>query len=110
MKVTFKGNYSGSVSKKFDIVPKGTSLSVKWKKKSSQTSGYQVQYSTNSKFKKGNKTVTIKSNKSSVKKITKLKAKKKYYVRVRTYKNVKISGKTVKLYSGWSKAKAVRTK
>ncbi len=120
VKVTFKGNYSGSISKKFDIVPKGTSLSkvskgrksltVKWKKKSSQTSGYQVQYSTNSKFKKGNKTVTIKSNKSSVKKITKLKAKKKYYVRVRTYKNVKISGKTVKLYSGWSKAKAVRTK
>ena len=120
VKVTFKGNYSGSISKKFDIIPKGTSLSkvskgrksltVKWKKKSSQTSGYQVQCSTNSKFKKGNKTVTIKNNKASIKKITKLKAKKKYYVRVRTYKKVKISGKTVKMYSGWSKAKAVRTR
>ena len=31
-------------------------------------------------------------------------------VRVRTYKTVKIGGKSVKLYSGWSKAKSVTTK
>lgn len=35
---------------------------------------------------------------------------RKYYVRVRTYKTVKFGGKNVKLYSGWSKAKTVRTK
>ena len=34
------------------------------------------------------------------------KAKKKYYVRVRTYKTVK--GK--KIYSSWSKAKVLKTK
>ncbi len=120
VKVTFKGNYSGSMSKTFDIVPKSTSLlkvtaakkafTVKWKKQSSQTSGYQVQYSTSSKFKTGNKTATISRNKTTSKKISKLKSKKKYYVRVRTYKNVKIGKKTVKLYSGWSKAKSVKTK
>ena len=37
-------------------------------------------------------------------------AKKKYYVRVRTYKTVKINGKSIRIYSGWSKAKTVTTK
>ena len=37
-------------------------------------------------------------------------AKKKYYVRIRTYKNVKFNGKTVKVYSSWSKSKSVKTK
>lgn len=45
-----------------------------------------------------------------MKNVGKLKAKKKYYVRVRTYKTVKFGGKSVKLYSGWSKAKSVTTK
>ena len=39
-------------------------------------------------------------------KVKKLKAKKKYYVRVRTYKTVK--GK--KVYSSWSKVKNIKTK
>lgn len=38
--------------------------------------------------------------------VGKLKAKKKYYVRVRTYNTVKFGGKSVKLYSGWSKPRA----
>ena len=42
--------------------------------------------------------------------VKKLKAKKKYYVRVRTYKTVKINGKSIRIYSGWSKAKTVTTK
>ena len=105
VKVKLKGNYSGSKSMTYNINPKGTSVSkvtaakkgfkVTWKKQATQTTGYQVQYSTSSKFKKA-KTV--------------LSAKKKYYVRVRTYKTVKIGGKSVKLYSGWSKAKSVTTK
>ena len=73
--------------------------------KATQTTGYQLQYSTSSKF-KGAKTVTITKNKTTSKKISKLKAKKKYYVRVRTYKTV---GKT-KYYSSWSKVKSVKTK
>ena len=75
-------------------------FTVKWKKKSSIT-GYQIQYSTNSKFKKGNKSIKIKNAKTISKKITKLKAAKKYYVRIRTYKGKK--------YSKWSKVKSIKT-
>ena len=75
-------------------------FTVKWKKKSSIT-GYQIQYSTNSKFKKGNKSIKIKNAKTISKKITKLKVAKKYYVRIRTYKGKK--------YSKWSKVKSIKT-
>ena len=119
VKVTLKGNYSGTKSLTYNINPKGTSVSkvkaakkgfkVTWKKQATQTTGYQVQYSTSSKFKKA-KTVTIGKNKTTSKSVSKLSAKKKYYVRVRTYKTVKVNGKNVKLYSGWSKAKSVTTK
>ena len=119
VKVTLKGNYSGSKSMTYNINPKGTSVSkvkaakkgfkVTWKKQATQTTGYQVQYSTSSKFKSA-KTVTISKNKTISKSVSKLSAKKKYYVRVRTYKTVKVNGKNVKLYSGWSKAKSVTTK
>ena len=119
VKVTFKENYSGSKSLTYTINPKGTGVSkvtaakkgfkVTWKKQATQTTGYQVQYSTSSKFKKA-KTVTISKNKTTSKSVGKLSAKKKYYVRVRTYKTVKVNGKNVKLYSGWSKAKSVTTK
>ena len=52
------------------------------------------------------KTKTVKGYKYTSKKITKLSAKKKYYVQVRTYKTV--SGKTY--YSSWSSVKSVKTK
>ena len=74
-------------------------FTVKWKKKSGIT-GYQIQYSTNSKFKKGNKSIKIKNAKTVSKKITKLKVAKKYYVRIRTYKGKK--------YSKWSKVKSAK--
>ena len=79
---------------------KDNGFKIKWKKKSNIT-GYQIQYSTNSKFKKGNKSIKIKSAKTVSKKITKLKVAKKYYVRIRTYKGKK--------YSKWSKVKSIKT-
>ena len=79
---------------------KDNGFKIKWKKKSGIT-GYQIQYSTNSKFKNGNKSIKIKSAKTVSKKITKLKAAKKYYVRIRTYKGKK--------YSKWSKVKSIKT-
>ena len=87
------------------IKAQNKAFTVKWKKKSSIT-GYQIQYSTNSKFKKGNKSIKIKSAKTVSKKITKLKVAKKYYVRVRTYKLAKKNN----LYSSWSKKKCVTIK
>lgn len=111
-----KGNFTGTKTLYFTINPKATSISkltkgkksfkVKWKKVSSQASGYQIQYATNSKFTKNKKTVTVKSYKTTSKTVTKLKAKKKYYVKIRTYKKV---GSTT-YYSGWSKYKTVKTR
>ncbi|MCI8327358.1 MAG: leucine-rich repeat protein [Lachnospiraceae bacterium] len=118
--VKFKNNYSGSVKKTFTIQPKATKLSsisarskgfiAKWKKQSSQTTGYEIQYSINGKFKRNNAIKNVKKNKTVSQKISKLKANKKYYVRIRTYKTVKINGKSKKIYSDWSKSKSVRTK
>lgn len=119
VKVTFKGNYTGSKTVYYYIVPKSTSISkvsalkkgfkLSWKKQKTQTTGYQIQYSTSSKFKKA-KTVNVSKNKTTSKSVKKLSSKKKYYVRVRTYKTVKIDGKTKKVYSSWSKTKTVKTK
>ena len=119
--VAFKGDYSGETALNFTIRPKGCSLGkvvakskgfqATWKKQSKQTSGYELQYCTSKSFKgKTAKTVNIKKNTTIKRKITKLKAKKKYFVRIRTYKNVKVNGKNKKLYSDWSKPKTVRTK
>lgn len=86
------------------------SFKATWKKVTGIT-GYQIQYSTSKNFTKGKtKAVIVKGSKNTSKTIKNLKSKKKYYVRIRTYKNVKINGKTVKIYSSWSKAKAVKTK
>ena len=80
-------------------------ISVTWKKVSG-VNGYEIQVATDKKFKKNKKTVTIKKQKTTKTTVKKLKAKKKYYVRVLTYKIV--NGK--KVYSSWSKVKSVKTK
>lgn len=117
--IKFKGNYSGTVNKTFTIIPKSTTLTnlssskkkvkVKWKKQVSQTNGYQLQYSLNSNFKSA-KLLNVTSNKATSKLISNLKSKKKYYVRIRTYKNVKVKGKSTKIYSTWSKSLNVKVK
>lgn len=83
---------------------KGKKLKAYWKKNTKVT-GYQVQYSTSSKFKSA-KTVTVKGCKNTSTTITKLTKNKKYYVRVRTYKTVSKTN----YYSGWSGAKSVTIK
>lgn len=118
--ITFKGKYSGTYCKTFRILPKGTKLkkvsagkksfTAKWSRQKTQTTGYQVQYSQKKNFKSGAKTVTIGKTKTTAKKVTGLKKKKTYYVRVRTYKTVKISGKKANVVSAWSSAKKVKTK
>ncbi len=117
--VTFKGSYSGTKKLTFKINPKGTSVSkltagkgkftATWKKQSTQVSGYQIQYSTSSKMTNA-KTKTYSGASKTSASVSGLKSAKTYYVRVRTYKNVTIDGKTVKLYSSWSSVKSVKTK
>lgn len=83
---------------------KGKKLKAYWKKNTKVT-GYQVQYSTSSKFKSA-KTVTVKGCKNTSKNIYQLTKNKKYYVRVRTYKTVS----KVNYYSGWSNVKSITIK
>lgn len=113
--ITLKGNYKGTKTLSYKINPAGTSISsltaaskgfrLTWKKQAKQTTGYQIRYSTSSKMTNA-KTKTISKNSTTSTSISKLKAKKKYYVQIRTYKTV---GST-KYYSNWSSAKAITTK
>ena len=79
-------------------------FTVQWKK-DKKADGYQVQYSTDKKFKKNVKSVNV-SKKNTKATVKKLKKGKTYRVRVRSYK--KINGK--KYYSGWGKVKSVKVK
>ena len=80
-------------------------LTVQWKK-DNRSDGYQVQYSTDKKFKKNVKNVVIGKKQTTKQTIKKLKTGKKYYVRIRSYK--KINGK--KYYGIWSSKKTVKVK
>ena len=119
--VKFRGNYTGALKKTFEICPKGTSLTdvkaakksftLKWKKQTSQTSGYEIAYATDASFsKKNTKTTVVKGNKTTSKGIKGLKPGKKYYIKIRTYKEIKSGTKKVKIYSDWSNKKSVKTK
>ncbi len=115
-KVTIKGkgNYTGTRTLTFKIVPKAPSinkltaktkaLTVTLNKQTTQTTGYEIQYATNKSFTSA-KTTTV-TNSTSTKTLSGLKAKTTYYVRVRAYKTVN----GAKIYSGWSTYKYMKTK
>ena len=116
VKVTGSGS-SDSIVKKITVfvVPKkqkiskvtasSKALSVTLKRDTKAT-GYQVMVATDSKFTANKKSVNIKSNKTLTTKVKGLKAKKQYYVRVRSYKT--ISGE--KYYGNWSTTVKMKTK
>jgi hypothetical protein len=79
------------------------SFTLKWKKK--KCTGYEIEYSTESSFKKSKK-LTVKSASTVSKKAGKLKKGKKYYVRVRTYNDMG----SKKIYGTWSAKKSVTVK
>lgn len=87
------------------LVAKRKAIGVSWNK-DSKASGYQILCATNSKFTKGKKTVTVKNAKTTKKTVSKLKARKNYYVKVRAYKTV--SGK--KIYGAYSAVKKIKTR
>ena len=65
------------------VTLENSTLNVEWKKLN--CTGYEIIYTTDSKFKKGLKTVQIKNSNTTKKAIKKLKNGKKYYVKVRGY-------------------------
>lgn len=85
-------------------------IKLKWKKVN-KASGYQLQYSTSKIFtKKTSKKISVKKNKITEISVNKLKSKKNYYVRIRTFQTTVVNGKKVNLYSLWSKVKKVKVK
>ena len=111
--VRFKSYYFGYFYEYFIIKPEGTSLrsvtspekscvTARWNKK--KYTGYQIQYSTSSKFPAASrKSKYCKTEKITVKN---LKSNKTYYFRVRAYKEID----ETKYYSEWSKVKKIHVK
>ncbi|WP_325208338.1 cellulase family glycosylhydrolase [Ruminococcus sp. N15.MGS-57] len=108
-----KGNYSGSLSAKFDIVPakqqiqkletKYKGFYIDWAQKGSAT-GYDIEYSVNANMSSAvSKHLT--ANKPDTLTVSGLSGDKTYYVRVRSYTNV--NGKVY--YGAWSDVKSIKT-
>ena len=113
VKITGKGNYSGSLSAKFDIVPakqqiqkletKYKGFFVDWAQKGSAT-GYDVEYSVKANM-SGAVSKHLTANKPDTLTVSGLAGDKTYYVRVRSYTNV--NGKVY--YGAWSDIKSIKT-
>ena len=114
--INFNGIFFGIKTASFIIVPQKPTqnklkskskkqLNISWKK-DKNVSGYEIKYSTSSKFTKKT-TKTVKAGKNSTSStVKKLKSGKKYYVKLRSYKT--INGK--KYYSSYSSTKSVKVK
>lgn len=87
------------------VTPTKNTIKATWKMVVS-ANGYEVQYSSDKKFKKNKSTYKANANTSTGLTIRKLKSKKTYYLRIRSYRI--IEGK--KYYTPWSSAKTVKTK
>lgn len=86
------------------LTPSKKAFTAKWKQNKAVT-GYQIQYSLNSKFTKRN-TVNVKNYKTLKTTVKNLKSGKNYYVRIRTYKKIN----KVNYNSAWSKTYKVKIK
>lgn len=123
---TISCKYRFRTSELFKVLPKGTtikklkkgrkSITVKWKKQSakmnkSRITGYKIQIATDKNFKHIKKTVKVKGYKKTSKKVKGLKAKKTYYVRVKTY--IYREGMDYEVFSissKWSPVKKIKTR
>lgn len=106
-KLTYTPSFSRTSIRKTSTPKKGQ-IRVDWDK-CANVSGYQVQYSRNKNMKNA-KCITAKGSNNYSRTIKNLSSKKKYYVRVRTYKTVKVNGKNKTYYSKWSSKKSVTTR
>ena len=118
--VRFHKYYDGEIRKTFNINPVGTkfvkyargarSLALAWNKQPTFTSGYILQYSTDSGF-AASKTKTLYLNRYTTSQTIKnLRRNTKYYIRIRTYYKKTVNGKTTKYYSNWSSKRYVVTR
>lgn len=119
VKVTYKGDYTGSQTLYFNVIPRGVSniksvasrskgFTVNWTTQTTGTTGYEIQYATRQDMSNGKIEVMPKST-YSARRISGRAAKTKYYVRMRTYTVTKFNGKNYKIYSPWCAKKTVVT-
>ena len=114
--VKFVNDYSGEKVFYFYVKPKKTEIgslsssssgiTAKWSRDASVT-GYEIVAATDKSFTKNVKTLTVKSNSTISKKITGLKKGKRCYVKMRSYKNIKVDSKDTKMYSEYSVVKSM---
>ena len=83
------------------IATKKKTLKITWKKVSG-AKGYEIKLATNRKFTKNKRTFKVKKGTSTSKIVKKLKSGKRYYVKLRAYKKVKVDGYTVTANGPWS--------
>ena len=114
--VIFSGFYQGRKTLYFSVMPKAPklkpvksknkTLKLRWKK-SKSVSGYQILVASDKGFTKDVRKINVKAKKKT-RKIKKLKKGRKYYVKIRSYKKVKVDGRNAKMYSSYSKTKRVK--
>lgn len=118
--LTFKGSYSGTKDLTYKIVPKGNAITsltstaknqitVKWSKQATETTGYVLYYATKEDL-SNRKYVVIKNTSTLSQTVTGLTSNKKYYVAVRTIKDITSNGKTTRIYSTVSPRKTITVK
>ena len=88
------------------VKSKNKTLKLRWKK-SKSVSGYQILVASDKDFTKNVRKINVKAKKKT-RKIKKLKKGRKYYVKIRSYKKVKVDGRNAKMYSSYSKTKRVK--
>lgn len=109
------GEYNGSISKSFKIIPKSTSVKklekaekgkvrIYWRRQAVQTTGVKIQYSTDPQFLNNAVTVGVANTETTKKLISNLKSGKTYYFRIRTVKKTDGSN----YYSAWSEAESIK--
>ena len=104
--IKFRGNYTGTMTRYFNIIPKNVGLSNRSSSKGQikftwgivgNCDGYQLQYSTNSNFKSA-KTININNRDTCVQLFKNLKSGSTYYIRIRAFKIVN----NTKVVGNWS--------
>lgn len=108
--ITYFGNFKGTSRLLLFIYPQSpifnkiilrkTGAELCWNKISAQCDGYEIQYSTVSDFMSDNHYITVNNKNAKSLKLPNLKSKRRYYFRIRSFKNVNESNV---FYSQWSR-------
>lgn len=92
------------------ITPLSQGMLIKWNVRNEQTDGYQIAYNTSRMFTGSESITTVEGGDVSETELTGLLSETRYYIRIRTYKDVIENGEAVRYYSYWSSIKSINVK